>query len=307
MRDSLIETSLPQQSISLPASQNLNKKNLLQVGLGAVLISFAPIFTNLSQTSPSTVGFYRTLIAGITLLLLAKLRNKPLRSLGGKTYLLAGLCGVFFAMDLWSWHHSIFYVGPGLATLLGNFQVFLLALIGVTFLRENFRWRLLAAIALALVGLLFLIGWQWKSVPHRYHLGVYFGLFTACWYACYTLTLRQAQLGEKPVPPAVLLGVICLFCALFSGVIASLQHENLFTLQATSWFWLVCCALICQVAGWLLIATGLPKIPLSIAGFLLLLQPSLAFLWDILLFHRATSFAEIIGVAVTLIAIYLST
>ena len=39
--------------------------------------------------------------------------------------------GVFFSLDLWFWHRSIIYIGPGLSTLLANFQVFILMLVGI--------------------------------------------------------------------------------------------------------------------------------------------------------------------------------
>jgi drug/metabolite transporter (DMT)-like permease len=43
----------------------------------------------------------------------------------------------------------------------------------------------------------------------------------------------------------------------------------------------------------------------SVAGLLLLLQPSLAFVWDVLIFQRPTSATQWLGVAIVLSAIYL--
>jgi hypothetical protein len=43
-------------------------------------------------------------------------------------------CGLFFALDLFCWHASILHIGPGLATIIDNFQVFVLTTVGILFL-----------------------------------------------------------------------------------------------------------------------------------------------------------------------------
>ena len=48
--------------------------------------------------------------------------------------------GILFAADLFCWHQSIYFVGPGLSTLLGNFQVFLVALAGFILFSEKIRY-----------------------------------------------------------------------------------------------------------------------------------------------------------------------
>lgn len=63
--------------------------------------------------------------------------------------------------------------------------------------------------------------------------------------------------------------------------------------------------LFSQTIGWVLIANAMPKIRASFTGLILLLQPSLAFIWDVILFNRATSTINWIGVLITLTAIYM--
>ena len=57
--------------------------------------------------------------------------------------------------------------------------------------------------------------------------------------------------------------------------------------------------------GWILIASALPKIRTSFSGLILLLEPALAFVWDVLFFQRPTSLVNWVGVLITLVAIYL--
>jgi drug/metabolite transporter (DMT)-like permease len=59
--------------------------------------------------------------------------------------------------------------------------------------------------------------------------------------------------------------------------------------------------------GWLLISHGLPHLRISLSGLILLLQPALSFLWDVIFFSRPTSGLNWVGVAIVLGAIYLGT
>ncbi|AQU99736.1 hypothetical protein B2D07_02380 [Desulfococcus multivorans] len=45
---------------------------------------------------------------------------------------------------------------------------------------------------------------------------------------------------------------------------------------------LVALGLMSQTVGWLIITHSLPCIPAGIAGLMILLQPSLAFVWDVI-------------------------
>ena len=55
----------------------------------------------------------------------------------------------------------------------------------------------------------------------------------------------------------------------------------------------------------MLISKALPKLEASRAGLILLLQPTFAFVWDILFFSRASTWLEMLGALVALFAIYL--
>jgi drug/metabolite transporter (DMT)-like permease len=63
--------------------------------------------------------------------------------------------------------------------------------------------------------------------------------------------------------------------------------------------------LFSQTIGWLLIAGALPKIQASFTGLILLLQPSLSFVWDVVFFNRPTDLLNWTGVLLTLTAIYM--
>lgn len=277
----------------------------LQLGAGAALISFSAVFVKLAHVGPTTAGFYRVLFGGIMLLILLAVRRERLFQGLRHTVLLA-VCGLIFALDLTLWHRSIHYIGPGLATLIANFQVFFLALIGVLGLGERVTWKLALSILMAMGGLYLLVGLNWNALGADYKTGVILGLFTALCYTAYILTLRKSQsAGAESGFPAI--AIISLFTAMFLGMEAWIFHESIAIPDKQTWFALVGYGFCGQVLGWVLISRGLPRVEASRAGLILLLQPTLAFLWDILFFARPTVPMEILGALLALLGIYLGT
>lgn len=276
------------------------------VAAGAVLISFSAVFVKLAHVSPTMAGFYRTFFGGIILLVVLIIRRETLWK--GAFFLYLGVfCGVVFSLDLFFWHLSIHFVGPGLATILANFQVFLLALYGVFVLKEPVNLRTVLAIPFAVFGLFLLAGVHWRQLGEVYRLGVASGLATAGCYAVYILALRRLQ-SEKNAPSAMAnLAVISLVSALILGVAAWLRDDRFAIPDTQSLFSLAAYGLFSQVIGWVLITRGLTRLRSSLVGLLILLQPALSFSWDILFFHRETDLYGACGAMLALTAIYLGT
>ena len=61
-----------------------------------------------------------------------------------------------------------------------------------------------------------------------------------------------------------------------------------------------------QVLGWVLIARAMPQLPASLVGLLLLLQPVLSFLLDVILFARPTAVDDWIGLGLSLVGIFIA-
>ena len=215
------------------------------------------------------------------------------------------IAAVFFALDLWFWHRSINYVGPGLSTLLANFQVFIMTAAGIVFLREAPRPIQLLAIPLALFGLALIVGFDWSSLPEDYRLGVIFGLLTAESYAGYLLSLRRSRQGSKHSLPSREVAVISLLTAVLLGASALVENQSLAVPTVNDAVWLFAYGILSHCFGWMFIASSLPHVTTTEAGLALLLQPTLSFVWDVLFFARAMTATELVGAAIALLAIYL--
>ena len=277
---------------------------LLTLIIGAVLISFTGIWVKVAHVAPNVSAFYRVFIGGVALLV-AVLYRRELRWPGSRHLLLSLLCGLLLALDLWLYHFSIQYIGPGLGTILPNFQVFILAAVGVLFLKEPLRLIYLICLPLAFVGLYMIVGVNGSQLGPTYRIGIIYGLAAAVCYAGFLLSLRQLQIDQMGTSFFYVLMMVTLTTAAFLGTHMAYKGDSFQIPDLQSWLALLALGLLSHTVGWLLITNALPKIRASFSGLILLLQPALAFVWDVLFFQRPTSILNWLGVVVALVAIYM--
>ncbi len=277
---------------------------IVQLLVGATMISFSPVFVKLADVGPSVAGFYRSFFGGIVLLGIVVFRRDALWR-GPRPFLMAAACGVLFAADLSLWHRSINYIGPGLATIIGNFQVFFLAGFGFWVFRERVDWKFLLSVLFAVAGLFMLVGFDWNRLAGEYKLGVVLGIATAVTYAAYVLVLQRSQSEMPRLSAASNLAAISLVTAAIMAAESSYLGESFHIPDGRSWASMLAYGIICQALGWIAISRALVKVEASRAGLVLLLQPTLAFIWDVLFFARPTDATDAVGAALALSAIYL--
>ena len=276
----------------------------IRLFIGAALISLSPVWVKLVDVPPSTSGFYRVFFGSVALLIFLLLTRKRL-VFAKSVWLMLAVAAIFFALDLWFWHRSIDYVGPGLATLLANFQVFIMTIAGFVFLKQTPRPIQLLAIPLALAGLALIVGLDWNQLPADYRWGVIFGLLTAVAYAGYLLSLRKVREGSTYKTPTRELAVISVMCAAMMAVIVVGEGESLAIPTISDFGWLLAYGVLSHSLGGLFIASSLPHVTAAEAGLALLLQPTLSFVWDVVFFNRPMTTPEMLGAGIVLAAIYL--
>ena len=276
---------------------------MTQLVIGAVMISFSAVFVKLVHVPPTVSGFYRVFFGGVILLGVVLWRREHPR-LGAASWIKLLLAGLFFALDLFFWHRSILYVGPGVATLLANFQVFVMAAVGVLFLKERlslFQWL---AIVMAMFGLVLLVGADWSHLSPLYHWGIILALISAVAYAGYLLALRSTR-GATGGSSYSAITITSFASAALLAVSLLVEGESFAIPSWADGGWLLLYGLVPQVLGWVLISHSMHKVDASQVGLVLLLQPACAFVWDSVFFGRHFSAPELAGAAITLVAIYL--
>jgi drug/metabolite transporter (DMT)-like permease len=276
----------------------------LRLFIGAALISLSPVWVRLVDVAPTVSGFYRVLIGGAALVIYLLVTRRQLH-LSKRAWWLLIAASVFLSLDLWFWHRSIIYIGPGLSTLLANFQVFFMMIAGIVFLRQVPRTAQIVAVPLALLGLAMIVGFDWATLPKDYQLGVILGLLTALAYACYLLTLRLIRESSSFRVPTREMAVVSMMCSVTLAVTVLAEGESLAFGTYENLGWLVCYGVLSHCLGWLFIASSLSEVTAVEAGIALLLQPTLSFVWDVLIFGREMTMIELAGASLALIAIYL--
>ena len=274
--------------------------------LGALVIAFSAILVRLAEVSPSTAAVFRCAYALPVLALLAWLERRRYGTRPLRERALCWLAGVMFAADLTFWHHSIEAVGAGLATVLGNTQVVLVALLAWAALGERPENRSLTAIPVVFAGVVLISGvigsGAYGDDPL---LGVIYGVLTAITYALFILILRQGNVDQRK--PAGPLFDATLSAAVFSALGGIAVGDLDWAPGLESQAWLVLLALSSQVLGWLLISVSLPRLPAVLTSIVLMLQPVCTVFLGAVLLSEAPSAVQLTGVAIVIAGVAVAT
>ncbi|MBN2530869.1 MAG: DMT family transporter [Deltaproteobacteria bacterium] len=270
-----------------------------------MLISFSPILVKYSQATALAAGFYRNLF-GLLFLLPMVVFKKERWYHGIWTVIWPSLAGALFFIDLWSWHTAIGYIGPGLSTLLGNFQVFFVTLFSILILKERPTLLFLLSVPLALFGV-YLIA-QDKNGANDYKLaGIMLCLLAAFCYAFFLMINRKAQSMPNRVAAEVNLLYLTACSGLLFAAALGASGES-FHLKTSRAFWsLLAYGFFPHFIGWIIITQCLPLVKASVAGITLLLQPVLTFGWEVLLFEKQFEATQLLGGGIVILAVYLAT
>jgi drug/metabolite transporter (DMT)-like permease len=273
---------------------------------GAVAIAFSSILVRLSHASPSTAAIFRCAYALPLLGLFAWVEDRKYGRRGWRERRVAIAAGMFFGVDLICWHRSIEDVGAGLATVLANVQVVLVPLVAWFVLAERPRKQLLAALPIALIGVVMISGvleaGAYGRDPAR---GTIYGLAAGVAYVGFLLLLRHSGADlRRPAGPlfdATATGaVVCVI----GGLLLGDAH------LVPSWpsaGWLIVLALTSQVLGWLLITISLPRLPAALTSLLLTVQPVGSVALAALIFAESPSGLQLFGVVLVVAGLVVAT
>jgi drug/metabolite transporter (DMT)-like permease len=253
------------------------RRPLLLAVLGAACISASAILVKLAGTGTATTAFFRCFLALPVLVALAvaeQRRHGPRRAAARGGALLAGL---FLAVDLVLWNHTIAEVGAGIATVLGNLQVLFVALTAWVLLRERPERRFLIALPVVMAGVVMVSGLAGDATGGIHPLaGIGYGIGTSLAYTAFLLIMRRTSAGAPHV--AGPLAEATVGAAAGSLALGSAFGGLQLHIPWPSFWWLLLLSLTSQTIGWLLITSSLPRLPAAISSLTLLLQPAAAML-----------------------------
>ena len=267
---------------------------------GNVALALGPWLVRLSDTGPISSAFWRLILATPLIAFLAWRWRTP----GGadrRLLVLAFAAGVFFALDLASWHIGIERTRLGNATLFGNSGSVILMFWGLIALRRAPSLREGIGIAAALVGAAILLG-QSLEISTETFVGDLFCLFAGLCYAFYLLPAQRARatLGQWSV-----LLVVCLAASPLLLGMAFVAGEPLWPGEA-GWTPVVLLAFSSQIVGQGLLVYSLKHFPPLIIGMALLTQPAIAATVGWVVFDEGLVLLDMLGMALLAAALVLT-
>jgi drug/metabolite transporter (DMT)-like permease len=222
-----------------------------------------------------------------------------------RTVGLSAVAGVFFAVDLITFHYAVDVIGAGLGTVMGNVQVVIVALVAWLVFGERPTREVLVSLPVMVLGVVLISGvvgsGAYGSDPV---LGVQIGLLTAASYAGYLLVIRRASPDRRPAGPVAIATAVTAGCALVFGLAVG-DIDLVPYLPAHAY--LLALGILSQSIGYLVIQASLPRLPAVITSVLLLVQPVTTVLLGAVLLRELPSPAQLLGVILVIGGIALAT
>ena len=261
---------------------------MLALLLANLALALGPWFVRLADTGPVAAGFWRLTIALPLILALSLREPAARRRVSGATLAIVAGAGVFFALDLASWHVGIAATKLGNASLFGNAGSVILMAWGLIAARRAPRVLELAAILAALAGAALLMGGS-LEISRASFVGDLFCLLAGLFYAVYILLLRpaRARLGQFSL----------LFWSTLTGApillaVAALLGERI---VPHNWTPLLILAMSSQVIGQGLLIYSLKNFTPLVIGLALLTQPAVSALTGWLAFGETLGAGDVLG------------
>ncbi|MCO7515438.1 DMT family transporter [Pseudomonas guariconensis] len=290
----------------LGARGQLENKGTLAFLLGSLALSTVGIFVHEAGTDPLTATWFRCAFGLLGLTLWAAWRRQlsdlQLFRAPGFAVLAAGVLmvaawGLFFA--------SIEYISVGIATVLFHVQPLWVLLLGAFYLKEPVARRRIAAVLVAMLGLILATGilehlslfGSERTIQATYWLGVAFCLFGALCTACVTIIARQV----RHTPAGTLAWWQCTV-----GAIALLPWPvlNGWPEMGVSWAWLSGLGLIHTSLAYGLIYAGMAHLNTDRIAVYQFFYPAVAIIIDWLFYGQSLGGLQLIGIAIMAVAIW---
>jgi len=251
------------------------------------------------HVGPVAAGFWRLLFALPLLILFARAERGKARTANTKALVLAAiLSGLFFGLDLGTWHTGILHTRLANSTLLGNCTAILFPVYGFIAARSLPSRKQGIALLLAALGAILLLGRSYE-LSARNLLGDILCLGAGVFYTAYLVAADRARSGLPPwttLAWAVLAGIPVLLAG-------ALALGNPIWPQV--WWPLVAMSLGSQIIGQGLILYAVSRVSALVVGLMLLLQPIVASIIGWVIYGETLGALDLVGAAGIAVAVLL--
>lgn len=255
---------------------------------GNITIAFGPLLVRLSDTGPIATGFWRMALAVPFLAFAGYRAGFRLSQAKPAIFGLTLLAGIFFALDIITWHLGIFQTKLGNATLFANCASLLLVVYGVIMARKLPGKMQMLAVLLAFAGAALLMG-QSLELSRSHFVGDLLCLSAGLAYTVYLVAMIRVRATTESWSALAMASfataIILLPAALYAGE----------KVMPDVWWPLLLLAFSSQFFGQGCLTYALPHFSPLVIGLALLLQPALSAAAGWVAFGEAMTPMDFIG------------
>ena len=218
----------------------------LALAFGVLAVSFASIFIRLAEAPPLAIAFWRCAIASVVLLAVSRGRWRvELAATTAHERRLAVLAGFFLAVHFASWIQSLEYTTVASSVLLVNTTPIWVGLLTPLLTHDRIGRGVAGGIVLSSLGGVLVAGGD-LELGGRALLGDALALTGGLTLSLYFLAGRRLRAKlSLPCYAGLCYGAAAVFLLLFSLA----ARTPLSGFSASSWGWILACALVPQLLG----------------------------------------------------------
>ena len=266
------------------------------------MLGSSGIFVKISESSPSVIAFYRSLLALPFLYFWMKYEERHGSysiDWNKRNIFFLFLGGLCFALDMAIWNWSLSYTSVANATLMANTAPVFVVIFGIFFLGVKIKLSFIFTLLLALIGVFLVVLPGEESMVFGDSLGIGAAIF----YAGYILSIKDLTNVLRPAKTLFLVTVVTTLCLFpISFIEAGHLGINIGELSI-----LLAYAIFSQTIAQGMITSGISKVSAHLSSLVLLMQPVAAAFYGWFLLQEMLSPLQIFGGFIVLVAIYLAT
>ena len=268
---------------------------------GIVCIAWSAIFVRWTDIPGPASAFYRMLIPAVVLLPTFATDRKRER-LDSRTWLIIGLGGLFFALDLALYNTAILRTSAANATLLGNNTPIVVGLLTWMVFRRRPGPAFWLGLVLAIGGSVVIL-WTDLARHAPFGGGDVMALGAAACFAVYLLATEQVRTTTSTLTflrlSMIATTLVLLLLNFAMGISLRVAHRH-------TWWALLGLGLVSQLGGYLALTYALGHLPATITSISLLTQGPLTAAMAAVLLGEPLTLPQIVGGALVLLGVGLA-
>ncbi len=248
------------------------RKALLALIFGVLVISSSAILTDLADAPGSVVSFYRMAIGTVVLAIPFAARWRKSPTLSSRGVWIAVIAGVFFGLDLAAWATGITHAGATIPTLLGNMAPVWVGLGAWLIFKEKLKPGFWLGLAVAIAGMVAVLQLDFSGGEMQVNSGALFGVLSAFFYGAYMLITQK---GRDHLDAISFFWIASLSSTITLVVLIFVLGDPLTGYSSFTYWNFIGLGVVVQGIAWLAINYAQGYLPASLVSPTLLIQPVL--------------------------------